>query len=604
MRKIYISTLFLMTGLSFSFAQCEMTDVPLSKRIQSSSAIFEGKVTDRISFWNPEHTHIYTSNTIEVYKVFKGSVSSNLVEIITEGGIVGESMEMVHPSLALYEGDMGTFLAQPASAINSPTNLSYNLKFETVASSEGFIKYDVIDQTASDVFNKYMDVQNQVYSAIANQTGASYKELKHFDMNETTANRNTTVAAVISNFTPTTITAGTQSVLTINGSGFGATKGTVSFPNADDGGTTYVNVNPNAITGWTDAQITVKVPSHQNCVAGTGKIRVTPSGGTATTSTATLTVTYSELTAFDGSNNENVLKLANLNGSGGYNVQYNTSFNSNTTAKAAFDRAMETWRCATFRNFVNSGTTATTCNVNDNAASPYTATQTNVVNFDGGCALGANLLGKTFSYYTACCTSSCLWILDGFDIIFSANAAGGVWNYGPAATTGSKYDFESTALHELAHATGEGHVINAPKLMHWNRQSAVDVRTLDASIDVACGNDVVTRSIVSNACGKTAHIKSTATCTTGMTEMQPDNSVSIYPNPFDNTATLHISNVNGNVSLAMYDVLGKEVKNIMNIKNENVLINRDNLPDGIYFYQVKNNDSTIATGKIVLANNK
>lgn len=603
MRKIYISTLFLVTGLSFSFAQCEMTDVPLSKRIQSSSAIFEGKVTDRISFWNPEHTHIFTSNTIEVYKVFKGSVSSNLVEIITEGGIVGESMEMVHPSLALYEGDMGTFLAQPASAINSPTTISYNLKFETVASSEGFIKYDVIEQTASDVFNKYMDVQNQVYSAITNQTGA-YKELKHFDMNETTANRNTTVAAVISSFSPTTITAGTQSVLTITGTGFGATKGTVSFFNADDGGATYVNVNPNAITGWTDVQITVKVPSHQNCVAGTGKIRVTPSGGTATTSTATLTVTYSQLTAYDGSGNENVLKLANKNSNGGYTLQYNNSFAANTTAMAAFDRAMETWRCATQRNFVHTGSTATGCNANDNPTSPYTTAQVNIVSFDAGCVLGGNLLGKTFSYYTACCSPTCVWVLDGFDVMFAAAAGGGTWNYGPAATSGGKYDFESTALHELGHATLEGHVINTPKLMHWSRNSNTDVRTLDAAIDVACGTDVVTRSIVSNSCGATAMIKSTATCTTGITEVQPDNSVSIYPNPFDNTATLHISNVSGNVSLALYDVLGKEVKNIMNIKNENVQINRDNLPDGIYFYQVRNNDNTIATGKIVLANSK
>ena len=89
-----------------------------------------------------------------------------------------------------------------------------------------------------------------------------------------------------------------------------------------------------------------------------------------------------------------------------------------------------------------------------------------------------------------------------------------------------------------------------------------------------------------------------------ITEEQADNSVTIYPNPFDNTATLHISNVSGNVSLALYDVLGKEVKNITNIKNENIQINRDNLPDGIYFYQVRNNNNTIATGKIVLANSK
>ena len=38
--------------------------------------IAEGKVIEKKSFWNNEHTMIYTANTIEVYKLFKG----NLVE--------------------------------------------------------------------------------------------------------------------------------------------------------------------------------------------------------------------------------------------------------------------------------------------------------------------------------------------------------------------------------------------------------------------------------------------------------------------------------------------------------------------------------------------
>lgn len=588
MQKIYFTTLFLLAGFVL-YAQCNMIDVPLSKRIQSSTVVFEGKVIDKVSYWDPQHTNIYTSNTIEVYKVFKGAISSGLVEIVSEGGIVNDQMEIVTPSLNMEKGETGIFLAQPASVINSPTAISNNLKFETVASTEGFVKYDLSELYASDGFNKYINIQEQLYNVISNQVGNNFKVLKPFNIDETNNNANRNIAPVINSFSPSTITAGTHSILTINGTGFGTNSGSakVQFANADDGGATFINSVAVNIVSWSATQIQIRVPSK----AGTGKIKVFDNTGASITSTQDLTVTYAQLT-YTNATAENRLKLRNHNTTGGYTFKYNTTFNANTAAVAAFDRAMETWRCATQRNMIKGTTTSVSCNALDG---------TNVVSFDAGCILGGNLLGKTFTYYSSCTTPTPYWTLTEIDIIFANAAGGGTWNFGPGATSGGKYDFESTALHEWGHATLEGHVINAPKLMHWVRNSNTDVRTLDAAIDIACGNEVVARSITTDPCGPGIMTKLGTSCTTGITEGSTDKDVTIYPNPFDHSTTLHINNIGENVSLTLNDVLGKEVKRISNIRDQNVLITREGLPNGIYFYQVKDNANVIATGKIILS---
>ena len=84
------------------------------------------------------------------------------------------------------------------------------------------------------------------------------------------------VAASISSISPTTIGAGDKSVLTINGSGFGTTKGIVRFKNADTAGSTTIDALETQITSWTDTKIQVEVPGK----AGSGDIEVEASTGT------------------------------------------------------------------------------------------------------------------------------------------------------------------------------------------------------------------------------------------------------------------------------------------------------------------------------------
>jgi hypothetical protein len=76
-----------------------------------------------------------------------------------------------------------------------------------------------------------------------------------------------------------------------------------------------------------------------------------------------------------------------------------------------------------------------------------------------------------------------------------------------------------------------------------------------------------------------------------------------YPNPFNPTTTIKYTVPNANmnqnsalVKLAVYDVLGKEVKTLVNERKQagsfEVAFNADNLPSGIYFYKLQSGNFT------------
>jgi len=78
--------------------------------------------------------------------------------------------------------------------------------------------------------------------------------------------------------------------------------------------------------------------------------------------------------------------------------------------------------------------------------------------------------------------------------------------------------------------------------------------------------------------------------------------VSIYPNPFSETAVLRITNVNPstNYELSIYDLVGKEIKADVIRNSEGFVIRRGALPSGMYFYHVSDKEKIIDTGKIII----
>ena len=471
MKKSLFSIIAILTS-AFAYAQCMMYPVLLNERIQNSTLVLEGKVIDKVSFWNNQHNKIFTSNLIEVYKTFKGS-SPAYIEIITEGGIVGDRMHKIEPSLQLRREEMGVFTLIP----NSEPSQFGKTVYEAFASAQGFIKYDVYTNTATEPFRKYENISTTLYDLIDSYTQMNHTDVKPANIFQTSTNNNNSVQAVaaITSFSPTTITAGTMSTLTITGTGFGtvSTPTAIGFRNADDGGGTFISPIASEVISWTSTQIVVRVPAD----AGTGVVRVQ-----GVNSTQTLTISYAHLNANSGSTNYLTKHIGQS--SGGYAWTYNSSFSSNANAKASFERAFQNWRCATFINWrINLTTSSISASASDNV---------NIITFNS--SLPTGVLGNCGSYWAGCGSGASMsWYVDEIDIQFDPTPGSSSWQYGPANPTASQYDFETVVLHELGHGHQLGHVINNSNVMHYAIGPATNKRVL-SSTDITAGTAVMTRN--------------------------------------------------------------------------------------------------------------
>lgn len=88
--------------------------------------------------------------------------------------------------------------------------------------------------------------------------------------------------------------------------------------------------------------------------------------------------------------------------------------------------------------------------------------------------------------------------------------------------------------------------------------------------------------------------------------------VSIYPNPFSTITTLEIKEnldfydvttsktESCKMDLFIYDLLGQEIKKIINNVGQKIIIERGDLSNGIYFYKLSKKNQLVATGKFII----
>jgi len=124
----------------FSFAvNAQLYKITLDQKIGNASLIVEGKVIAQHSFWNEQHTIIYTSNTLQVYKLFKGNVISKEIEVVTQGGSVGNRSLVVSDVLQLRKNDIGMFFCfENAANLHSP--VTKNILYDVFSSDQGFLE--------------------------------------------------------------------------------------------------------------------------------------------------------------------------------------------------------------------------------------------------------------------------------------------------------------------------------------------------------------------------------------------------------------------------------------------------------------------------------
>ncbi|MDO7884775.1 T9SS type A sorting domain-containing protein [Hymenobacter cheonanensis] len=482
---------------------CLLLPLPAAERVQAASLIVEAEVLDAHGEWDASHTHIFTRQRLRVFRVLKGTLPDTAaVPLVVEGGQVGLArQELTNTLRPLPVGQQGIFfLVRTPWAGVAPAYAAY-------ASSQGVITYDLAQGTAAEPARPYA-TWAEASQQTSRLSGRPPQELRANPRLQAAARRAAglpaattrstlqVLAPVITAFSPAQTTAGTGAVLTIQGSGFGASRGSggVDFRNADDGGATTTRALARDYLSWSDTQIQVRVPSLATSghPAGTGTVGVTTADGSSATSAAALTIVYalSNIDDATGAFADRPNHVA-TNATGGLTFRFSPSFAANAAAGAAWQRGLAQWRCATGINWEVGATATGNAIASDN---------TNVVAFDDG-TLPARVLGRTTSYYLGCYNAQreVVFYVSEIDQQFATSLP---FQFGPGLAGAGQYDFESVAVHELGHAQQLAHLIRPGAIMHYGVAPAANLRTLSPASDVAGGRLVLrTRSFRSRGCG-------------------------------------------------------------------------------------------------------
>ncbi|MFM2386278.1 MAG: hypothetical protein RL660_1035 [Bacteroidota bacterium] len=523
MQKYFYALTVLLFFSTATLAQCMLQPVALASRVQNSTQVVEAKVLSKTCAWDDNHLNIYTIYSLQVTKRFKGTLSGT-IKVIEQGGTVGLEKQVTSNVLNLAVGNAGLFTLIPSNEPFSPS-LNY---FECYAAVQGGVMYDAEEQHAADVFADYTDLTTDLYASVEVVTGSPMVSLSTLDWSTVVTYVNSehashhhhvgsgqvfssntngsgvlqsvSAGATITSFNPSAINAGKGEILTINGNGFGATRGTseVQFNNANNPGT-WLSPLASQYLSWSNTQIQVRVPNP----AGTGNIRVTDGSNTATSSTA-LQIDYNitNLTFdVDGAltaviDSAYIARHINSNSTGGYTFRPFSGFSTNAPAKTDLTNVVDQWSCASGINWYIGTDTSINATANDNV---------NIVRFDVGAELGAGVLGTATSRYSGCQVGSVIyWYVREIDITIDDASP---WFYGNVGTpTFAQLDFYSVMLHEVGHATQLGHVVDNNKVMHYAISSGVQKRVINAT-ELAGAQYVVDTLGPVAVCGKAAHLK-------------------------------------------------------------------------------------------------
>lgn len=86
----------------------------------------------------------------------------------------------------------------------------------------------------------------------------------------------------------------------------------------------------------------------------------------------------------------------------------------------------------------------------------------------------------------------------------------------------------------------------------------------------------------------------------GTTETANKTNFSVIPNPFISSTTIQTIGNLKNATLTIYNSYGQTLKQVKNISGQTVFLSRDNLPSGLYFIRLTEENKIIAVEKILI----
>ena len=90
-------------------------------------------------------------------------------------------------------------------------------------------------------------------------------------------------------------------------------------------------------------------------------------------------------------------------------------------------------------------------------------------------------------------------------------------------------------------------------------------------------------------------------CVTGISTPVANSKTSVYPNPFNSSVTIKFDNAKTELcTLTLYDLRGQIMRTIINISSDQVVIQKNDLQNGLYYFVLRTSDRVLVTGKLAV----
>jgi|GEM_PF-4775287 len=90
-------------------------------------------------------------------------------------------------------------------------------------------------------------------------------------------------------------------------------------------------------------------------------------------------------------------------------------------------------------------------------------------------------------------------------------------------------------------------------------------------------------------------------CTTGIENLEDQPSFSIYPNPFSSETVLHSEIPFHDLTIKVFNLLGKQVKQLNHLSGDKITLKREDLLPGVYFMQLLEKNKVIAIRRAIIS---